>query len=70
MPDHDGRVALVTGANRGLGFAISQRLAEHGITVILGARDSKKGSQFGCRPSKINRMLLAVANTKSMDIIN
>jgi NAD(P)-dependent dehydrogenase (short-subunit alcohol dehydrogenase family) len=45
MPDHDGRVALVTGANRGLGFAISQRLAEHGITVILGARDSKKGAQ-------------------------
>ncbi|MEJ2101735.1 MAG: SDR family oxidoreductase [Desulfobacterales bacterium] len=45
MPDHDKRVALVTGANRGLGFAISQGLAEHGITVILGARDSQKGAQ-------------------------
>jgi NAD(P)-dependent dehydrogenase (short-subunit alcohol dehydrogenase family) len=42
MPGRDRRVALVTGANRGLGFAISHRLAEHGITVILGAREIRK----------------------------
>lgn len=35
-----GRVALVTGAARGLGFAIARRLAEGGATVWLNGRDS------------------------------
>lgn len=34
-----GRVALVTGASRGLGFAMAEALAEHGATVVLNARD-------------------------------
>ncbi|HTN95331.1 MAG TPA: SDR family oxidoreductase [Nordella sp.] len=34
-----GRVALVTGASRGLGFAMAEALAEHGAKVILNARD-------------------------------
>lgn len=36
-----GRVALVTGASRGLGFAMAGALAEHGATVILNSRDEK-----------------------------
>ncbi|CAN5121770.1 SDR family oxidoreductase [soil metagenome] len=35
----EGRVALVTGASRGLGFAMADALAEHGATVVIGARD-------------------------------
>lgn len=35
----DGRVALVTGAARGLGFAIARRLAAGGATVWLNGRD-------------------------------
>ncbi|XP_052188889.1 (+)-neomenthol dehydrogenase isoform X2 [Diospyros lotus] len=36
-------VAVVTGANKGIGFAIVKRLAEAGLTVILTARDSGRG---------------------------
>lgn len=40
MPNFDlgGRVAIVTGASRGLGMAIAEGLAEHGATVVLSSR--------------------------------
>jgi NAD(P)-dependent dehydrogenase (short-subunit alcohol dehydrogenase family) len=37
------RVALVTGGNRGIGFAISKQLALQGISVIIGSRDIRQG---------------------------
>lgn len=39
--DLTGQVALVTGAYRGLGFAIAQGLARAGATVVLNGRDQK-----------------------------
>jgi NAD(P)-dependent dehydrogenase (short-subunit alcohol dehydrogenase family) len=37
------RVAVVTGANRGIGLEISRQLAQRGYAVILTARDATKG---------------------------
>ncbi len=39
------RVALVTGANKGLGFHSARQLAEAGLTVLLGARDAGRGQE-------------------------
>jgi NAD(P)-dependent dehydrogenase (short-subunit alcohol dehydrogenase family) len=39
----NGRVALVSGGNRGIGLEIVRQLAERGITTILGSRDEESG---------------------------
>lgn len=38
------RVALVTGANRGIGLEIARQLARRGLKVAIGARDPEKGN--------------------------
>ncbi|CDP08863.1 unnamed protein product [Coffea canephora] len=37
------RYAIVTGANKGIGFEVCRHLASKGITVVLTARDEKRG---------------------------
>lgn len=39
------RVAVVTGGNRGIGLEICRQLSQHGIEVILTARNTTKGQQ-------------------------
>ncbi|WP_328565244.1 SDR family oxidoreductase [Streptomyces coelicoflavus] len=39
------KVALVTGANKGIGFAAARRLGERGIAVLVGARDEALGKR-------------------------
>ena len=40
--DLTGRIALVTGSSRGLGFGLAQALAESGATVVLNARQEDR----------------------------
>lgn len=39
----DKKIAVVTGANRGIGFEVAKELAKNGIHVILTARNKTKG---------------------------
>src|SRR5206468_2052890 len=39
----NGRVAFITGGNRGLGLETARELGKQGIVVVVGSRDSKKG---------------------------
>jgi NAD(P)-dependent dehydrogenase (short-subunit alcohol dehydrogenase family) len=41
----NGKVALVTGANRGLGLETAKQLGEKGVTVILAARQLKAAEE-------------------------
>jgi NAD(P)-dependent dehydrogenase (short-subunit alcohol dehydrogenase family) len=44
-PEPSQRVALISGANRGLGFEVARQLAATGVTVLLGARRSLAGEK-------------------------
>ncbi len=39
------KVALVTGANKGIGFAAAHELAKQGFHVLVGARDTERGEE-------------------------
>jgi NAD(P)-dependent dehydrogenase (short-subunit alcohol dehydrogenase family) len=43
IPDQNGRVAVLTGANSGLGLVTARELTRAGARVILGCRSSEKG---------------------------
>jgi NAD(P)-dependent dehydrogenase (short-subunit alcohol dehydrogenase family) len=40
---HAQVVALVTGANQGLGLQIAKDLAKHGYTMLVGSRNLQNG---------------------------
>jgi NAD(P)-dependent dehydrogenase (short-subunit alcohol dehydrogenase family) len=43
IPDQTGRVAVVTGANSGLGLVVARELARKGALVVLACRNMEKG---------------------------
>jgi len=49
VPGQHGRLAVVTGANTGLGFETAQVLAARGASVVLAVRDAEKGKAAAAR---------------------
>ena len=49
VPGQQGRLAVVTGANTGLGFETARVLAARGASVVLAVRDTDKGKRAAAR---------------------
>ncbi len=43
IPDQTGRIAIVTGANSGIGLETARVLAQKGARLILACRNTEKG---------------------------
>jgi len=43
------RIALVTGGNKGIGLEIARQLAQAGLCVVIGARDTGRGAEAAAR---------------------
>lgn len=67
----EGRTALVTGGNRGIGLEVCAQLARRGLIVLLGSRDVNKGEQAARSLAKqkliVYPITLDVADPRSID---
>lgn len=70
-PPVEQRVALVTGASRGLGLEVARQLAARGVTVFMGLRDLPRGrdaiASVRALGSEVHALKLDVTRQRDID---
>lgn len=70
MADKSQRIALVTGANPGIGFEVCRQLAKQGFIVVLTARDADKASAAAAKirsVGQVQAVALDVSEPRSIE---
>ena len=70
MPDTSARIALVTGANRGIGFEVCRQLAGREFVVLLAARNAAKAEAAARKleaSGTVEPLLLDVADATNIE---
>jgi NAD(P)-dependent dehydrogenase (short-subunit alcohol dehydrogenase family) len=64
--DHKGKIALITGANKGIGLEVARQLGAQGVTVFMGARNPQLGkdAEAKLRASGANAHFIELDVTK------
>jgi NAD(P)-dependent dehydrogenase (short-subunit alcohol dehydrogenase family) len=63
-------LAVVTGANRGIGFEVCRQLAERGYAVVLGSRDVAKGRQAAATLATAGEVVACQLDVDSDDSVH
>jgi len=64
--DKSQKVALITGANKGIGLETARQLGKLGVTILVGARDLAKGEEA----AEVLRGIGVDARAIKLDVVN
>jgi NAD(P)-dependent dehydrogenase (short-subunit alcohol dehydrogenase family) len=49
MKNATGRIGLITGANKGIGYEVARQLAASGCTILIGSRSQIRGEEAAAK---------------------